>query len=95
MPGCHGRFNLRGNSDGYIGNVVKGSISHNDTRGCLSPAVDSSQPTYAQWMKQDKQVKTFKTLNEIRQDLSNIWNTNYAETLNRLKPSQEGELKTY
>ena len=48
VPGCHGRLNLRGNSDGYIGNVVKGSISHNDTRGCLSPAVDSSQPTYPQ-----------------------------------------------
>lgn len=24
---------------------------------------------------------------------ANIWNTNYAETLNQLKPSQEGELK--
>jgi hypothetical protein len=51
VPGCHGRFNLRGNNDGYIGNVVKGSISHNDTRGCLSPAVDSSQPTYSQQIK--------------------------------------------
>lgn len=29
-----------------MGKVVKGSISHNDTLGCLSPAVDSSQPTY-------------------------------------------------
>ena len=45
IPGCHGRFSLRGNSDGYIGKVVNGSISHNDTLGCLSPAVDSSQPT--------------------------------------------------
>lgn len=46
-PGYHGRFSLRGNNEGYIGNVVKGSISHNDTLGCLSPAVvDSSQPTY-------------------------------------------------
>jgi len=51
VPGCHGRFNLRGNNDGYIGNVVKGSISHNDTRGCLSPAVDSSHPTYSQQIK--------------------------------------------
>lgn len=51
VPGCHGRFSLRGNNDGYIGNVVNGSISHRDTRGCLSPAVDSSQPTYPQ---QDK-----------------------------------------
>lgn len=45
-PGCQGRFSLRGNNDGYIGKVVKGSISHKDTLGCLSPAVDSSQPTY-------------------------------------------------
>lgn len=45
-PGYHGRFSLRGNNEGYMGNVVKGSISHNDTLGCLSPAVDSSQPTY-------------------------------------------------
>ena len=44
-PDGHGRFNLNGNGEGYIGNVVKGSISHNETRGCLSPAVDSSQPT--------------------------------------------------
>lgn len=34
-----------GNGDGYIGNVVNGSISHNETLGCLSPAVDSSHPT--------------------------------------------------
>lgn len=45
-PGCQGRFRRRGNNDGYIGKVVRGSISHNDTLGCLSPAVDSSQPTY-------------------------------------------------
>lgn len=44
-PDGHGRFSLNGNGDGYIGNVVKGSISHSDTLGCLSPAVDSSQPT--------------------------------------------------
>ena len=44
-PGGHGRLSLRGNEDGYIGNVVNGSISHRDTLGCLSPAVDSSQPT--------------------------------------------------
>lgn len=35
----------RRNGDGYIGNVIKGSISQRDTLGCLSPAVDSSQPT--------------------------------------------------
>jgi hypothetical protein len=45
-PGGHGLLSLRGNGDGYIGNVVSGSISHRDTLGCLSPAVDSSQPTY-------------------------------------------------
>lgn len=28
-----------------MGKVVKGSISHNETLGGLSPAVDSSQPT--------------------------------------------------
>lgn len=44
-PGGHGRLSLRGKDDGYIGNVVNGSISHRDTLGCLSPAVDSSQPT--------------------------------------------------
>lgn len=44
-PDGHGRLSLRGKGDEYIGNVVKGSISHNDTLGCLSPAVDSSQPT--------------------------------------------------
>lgn len=44
-PDGHGRFSLRGNGDGYIGNVVNGSISHNETLGCLSPAVDSSHPT--------------------------------------------------
>jgi hypothetical protein len=44
-PGCQGRFSRRGNSDGYMGKLVKGSISHKDTLGCLSPAVDSSQPT--------------------------------------------------
>ena len=42
----HGRFSLRGKRDGYIGKVVRGSISHKETLGCLSPAVDSSQPTY-------------------------------------------------
>jgi len=45
-PGGHGLLSLRGNGDGYIGKVVSGSISHRDTLGCLSPAVDSSQPTY-------------------------------------------------
>lgn len=45
-PDGHGRLSLRGKGDGYIGNVVRGSISQRDTRGCLSPAVDSSQPTY-------------------------------------------------
>lgn len=44
-PGGHGRLSLRGNGDGYMGKVVNGSISHSDTLGCLSPAVDSSQPT--------------------------------------------------
>lgn len=29
-----------------MGYVVNGSISHNETLGCLSPAMDSSQPTY-------------------------------------------------
>lgn len=28
-----------------MGKVVNGSISHSDTLGCLSPAVDSSHPT--------------------------------------------------
>lgn len=42
----HGRLSLRGNGDGYIGKVVSGSISHRETLGCLSPAVDSSHPTY-------------------------------------------------
>lgn len=45
-PGGHGRLRRSGNGDGYIGNVVNGSISHSETLGCLSPAVDSSQPTY-------------------------------------------------
>ena len=44
-PVGQGRFSLSGNGDGYIGNVVSGSISHKDTLGCRSPAVDSSQPT--------------------------------------------------
>lgn len=44
-PGGQGRLSLRGNGDEYIGNVVNGSISQSDTLGCLSPAVDSSQPT--------------------------------------------------
>jgi len=44
-PGYQGCLSLKGNKDGYIGNVVRGSISHNETLGCLSPAVDSSQPT--------------------------------------------------
>ena len=44
-PVGHCRFSRSGNGDGYIGNVVNGSISHNDTLGCRSPAVDSSQPT--------------------------------------------------
>jgi len=44
-PDGHGRFSLRGKGEGYIGNVVNGSISHNETLGCLSAAVDSSQPT--------------------------------------------------
>lgn len=44
-PDGHGRLSLKGNGDGYIGNVVNGSISHNETLGCLSPAVDSSHPT--------------------------------------------------
>lgn len=44
-PDGHGRFNPRENGDAYIGNVVKGSISHSDTLGCFSPPVDSSQPT--------------------------------------------------
>lgn len=50
-PDGHGRFNLKGNGEGYIGNVVKGSISHKETLGCLSPAVDSSQPTYTHRQK--------------------------------------------
>lgn len=48
MPDGHGRFSLRGNGDGYMGKVVSGSISHNETLGCLSPAVDSSQPTFTE-----------------------------------------------
>lgn len=44
-PDGHGRLSLRGKGEGYMGNVVNGSISHRETRGCLSPAVDSSQPT--------------------------------------------------
>jgi len=44
-PDGHGLFSLIEKADGYIGNVVNGSISHKDTLGCLSPAVDSSQPT--------------------------------------------------
>lgn len=44
-PDGHGRFSLREKGDGYIGKVVRGSISHNETLGCLSPAVDSSHPT--------------------------------------------------
>lgn len=44
-PGYQGRLSLSGNRDGYMGKVVKGSISHNETLGGLSPAVDSSQPT--------------------------------------------------
>lgn len=47
-PGGHGLLSLRGNGDGYIGKVVNGSISHRDTLGCLSPAVDSSQPTFTE-----------------------------------------------
>jgi hypothetical protein len=44
-PVGHGRFSLSGKGVGYIGKVVRGSISQSDTLGCLSPAVDSSQPT--------------------------------------------------
>lgn len=44
-PDGHGLFNLRENGDGYMGKVVRGSISHRETLGCLSPAVDSSHPT--------------------------------------------------
>lgn len=44
-PDGHGRLSRRGNGDGYMGNVVRGSISQSETLGCLSPAVDSSQPT--------------------------------------------------
>lgn len=47
-PDDHGRFSLKGNGDGYMGNVVNGSISHKETLGCLSPAVDSSQPTFTE-----------------------------------------------
>lgn len=43
-PDGHGRLSLR-KGDGYIGNVIRGSISQRDTLGCLSPAVDSSHPT--------------------------------------------------
>jgi len=45
-PGVQGRFSRREKGDGYIGKVVSGSISQRDTLGCLSPAVDSSHPTY-------------------------------------------------
>lgn len=48
IPGGHGRLSLREKGDEYIGNVVNGSISQSDTLGCLSPAVDSSQPTFTE-----------------------------------------------
>lgn len=44
-PDGHGRFSLSENGEGYMGNVIRGSISHKETLGCLSPAVDSSHPT--------------------------------------------------
>lgn len=47
-PVGQGRFSLRGKGVGYIGKVVRGSISQSDTLGCLSPAVDSSQPTFTE-----------------------------------------------
>lgn len=46
IPGCLGRFD-RKNGGGQMKNgAVTGSISQMETRLRLSPAVDSSQPTY-------------------------------------------------
>lgn len=46
IPGCRGRLGLK-NGGGQIKNgVATGSISQIETRFCLSPALDSSHPTW-------------------------------------------------
>lgn len=47
IPGCRGRFDLKNGGGQMKNGAVTGSISHIDTRLRLSPAVDSSQPTYS------------------------------------------------
>ena len=79
-PAGHGRLSLNGNGEGYIGNVVRGSISQRETLGCLSPAVDSSQPTCIHRVKsmpvysmiKGKERKTSKVLSEV---VTNLYRT--------------------
>lgn len=51
IPGCLGRFDLKNGGGQMKNGAVTGSISQIETRLRLSPAVDSSQPTYSQTCK--------------------------------------------
>lgn len=45
--GCLGRFDRKNGGGQMKKGAATGSISQNETRFLLSPAVDSSQPTYS------------------------------------------------